>query len=320
MKKTTLIVLSIVFHFTLYGQTNKTYRKALRTIDLKEKISLLTEVIKLEPKKLDAYFYRAIAKNDLGDYHGAIVDYSKIIVEKPDADTYYNRGNSRYSIKDFVGAKNDYTKAFELDKNFVDALYSLACVKFDLDDFEGAIKDFGKVIKMNPHIPMVYTIRADAFKAIKDYENALKHYSLAVIVNPDSKNYYNRGEYLMEFKYYKEANNDFNKSIRLNRNNPFAYFYRGVSSFSLGNFVEAISDFNIAIKFDNKDFDAYLGLAMSYNKINDIKNAKVYFDKANEIISTTNPINSIQVYANTYWFQNHYFYFNNAINSLAKIK
>ena len=38
-------------------------------------------MISEEPKNLDAYFHRAIAKNDLGDYRGAIVDYSKIIVE-----------------------------------------------------------------------------------------------------------------------------------------------------------------------------------------------------------------------------------------------
>ena len=63
--------------------------------NLEERINLLDQVISLEPKNLDAYFYRALAKNDLGDYQGAIVDYSKIILIEPDADTYFNRGNSR---------------------------------------------------------------------------------------------------------------------------------------------------------------------------------------------------------------------------------
>ena len=76
MKKIIILTLIISPLFT-YSQANKIYRKAIRTTDLKERIKLFTEVIKLEPKNFDAYFYRGISKNDLGDYNGAIIDYSK---------------------------------------------------------------------------------------------------------------------------------------------------------------------------------------------------------------------------------------------------
>ena len=114
-----IILLLIICPIFGFAQANKLFRQATRTNNLSEKISLLTQVIELEPQNLDAYFYRAIAKNDLGDYRGALVDYSKVIVEEPDADTYFNRGNSRYSLKDFTGAKEDYAKAFMLDENFM---------------------------------------------------------------------------------------------------------------------------------------------------------------------------------------------------------
>ena len=165
MKKL-LLTLFILLPLLTIGQAGKLYRKALRSTDLKEKISLFSEVIKLEPKNLDAYFQRGLAKNDSGDYHGAIVDYSKIIVEQPDADTYYNRGNSRYSIKDLSGAKEDYAKAYMLDENFIDALYSLACVRYDLEEYKRAITDFSKVIKVAPSQPKLYTLRASAYKAL----------------------------------------------------------------------------------------------------------------------------------------------------------
>lgn len=319
MKKL-LITLLLTIPLLSFGQVKKVYRKALRTTDLNEKIKLLTEVISEEPKNLDAYFYRAIAKNDLGDYRGAIVDYSKIIVDYPDADTYFNRGNSRYSLKDFTGAKEDYAKAFMLDKNFIDALYSLACVKLDLEEYEGAIKDFTGVIKQVPDNSNTYILRASAYKAIEKLKNALTDYSTAILIEPSANNYYNRGTFLMEAKYYKEAHSDLTKSIRLNKNNAFAYFFRGVSNLLTGKFSDAIHDFTEAIKFDAMDFDAYLGLAMAYHKNNELAKAKGNFDRANSIIIPNKRLTSIEQYNNTYWFHNKYFYFNNSVIELSKIE
>ena len=319
MKKYIILLLIICPAFG-FAQANKLFRQATRTKDLKETVSLLTQVIELEPKNLDAYFYRAIAKNDLGDYHGAIVDYSKIIVEEADADTYFNRGNSRYSLNDYTGAKEDYAKAYMLDENFIDALYSLACVKLEFSEYDSAIKDFSSVIKVVPDNPNTYTLRASAYKAIEQFKNALNDYATAVLIEPSANNYYNRGAFFMEIKYYPEAKADLTKAIRLNKNNAFAYFYRGSSNLFLGEFNDAISDFNEAIKFDAMDFDAFLGLAMAYLKVNDTDNAKLNFDRANAIIISSNELSSIEQYKNTYWFHNQYFYFNNAINELAKLE
>ncbi|MDB2462518.1 tetratricopeptide repeat protein [Algibacter sp.] len=318
MKKILLLII-VALPLLSFGQAKKVLRKALRTTDLNERIKLLNQVITEEPKNLDAYFYRATAKNDLGDYGGAIVDYSKIIVEDPDADTYYNRGNSKYSLKDFTGAKMDYAKAHMLDENFIDALYSLACVELDLEQYDNAIADFSSLIKQVPDSPNVYALRAIAYKATEQNTEAIKDYSLAIALDPSADNYYNRGAFLMDIKYFKEAQSDLTRSLRLNRNNAFGYFYRGGSYLFLGEFDKSISDFTKATTFDTMDFDAYLGLAMAYLKNNDIANAKLNFDRANAILSLKK-ITNIGQYENTYWYQNQYYYFNNLITELAKIK
>lgn len=319
MKKNIILTLFICPIFS-FGQANKIFRQASRTTDLNEKIKLYTQVIDLEPNNLDAYFYRALTKNDLGDFYGAIVDYSKIIVEEPGASTYYNRGNSRYSIKDFTGAKEDYAKAYKLDKNFIGALYSLACVELDLEEYNAAIEDFSEVIKNTPRYLEPYTLRATAYKALENYQNALQDYSTAILIEPSADTYYNRGVFFMDINLHNEANKDFKKSIRLNKNNSYAYFYRGASNLLLGEFLDAIKDFSKAIEFDAEDFDAYLGLAIAYNKVNDVANAKLNFEKANAILSPNKPINSIQQYTNTYWFQTQYYYLNSNINNLVKLK
>ena len=293
MKKIFIVILTI-FPLLTYGQANKIYRKALKTADLKQCINLFSEVIKLEPKNFDAYFYRGIAKNDLGDYNGAIVDYSKIIVFEPDADTYYNRGNSKYSLQDFKGAKADYDKAIKLAPNFTDALYSLGCVKYDLGEYKKAISDFTKVINNATQsrafildassyrlikdykkdlyhyanvVLKTYTLRALSFKVLKSYKKALEDYTYVVLVARSSDAYYNRGEFYLGVNYYQKASNDFSMSIKKNENNSFAYFYRGITYFLLGKYNDAIIDFSKALEFDSTDFDAILGLALCYETI-----------------------------------------------------
>ncbi|WP_299552588.1 tetratricopeptide repeat protein [Seonamhaeicola sp.] len=317
MKKIILFTL-IVFPLVVLGQANKLYRKALRTVDLNEKVNLLDQAIAIDPNHLDAYFQRALVKNDLGDYSGAIVDYSKIILNKPDADSYFNRGNSRFSLKDFVGARNDYAKAYELDSNFIDALYSLACVKYDLEDYNGAIEDFNKVLKIAPNFPEVYMLRAASYKALNKLKKALEDYTLAIYISPNANTYYNRGVFYMDINYYAKANRDLTKSIRINSNNTFAHFYRGASFMLLGKYQNAIEDFSNALVLDSMDFDALLGLALTYYKMNDLSKAKLHLNKANAILNPDGKTNNLDIYKNTYWYQNQYYFFVNNIQALEK--
>lgn len=319
MKKTFIILIFLLLHAASYSQANKFFRQATNATDLNEKIELYTKVIELEPKNLDAYFHRALAKNDLGDYSGAIVDYSKIIVLEPDADTYYNRGNARYSLKDFEGAQEDYQNAYKLDSNFLDALYSLGCVKYDIGDFEGSVLDFSTLIKAIPNESKFYYHRASALKALEKYVLALNDYSLAILANPSADSYYNRGVFYMDINYYEKANVDLTMSLKLNENNSYAYFYRGTSFLLLGKYIDAVSDFNTVLKFDSLDFDAMLGLAMCYYKLNDINKTKFYFEKVKSILSVENSSGVIENYKNTYWFQNQYFYFNENIIKLSEL-
>ncbi|WP_027137135.1 tetratricopeptide repeat protein [Gaetbulibacter saemankumensis] len=319
MKKLVLLIaFSIVCNYG-YSQSKKLFRLASKTENLQEKIDLYTQIITLEPKNLDAYFYRGLAKNNSGDYLGAIVDYSKIILIDPDADTYYNRANSRYSIKDFEGALEDYKKAYETDPNFVAALYSLGCVKYDLGQYEEAIKDFTKVIKATPYNPKTYFIRAASYEALEYYNEAAKDYTLAIMVSPTADSYYNRGVFYLSINYYSQANDDFNISLKLNKKNSYTYFYRGVSQFLLGKFNNAVSDFQSALEFDSLDFDAMLGLAICLSYLDHTEQAKMYLDKASNIINVNSNNKNLEDYQNTYWYQNRLQYLQQMLEKLNNI-
>ncbi|HMC02031.1 MAG TPA: tetratricopeptide repeat protein, partial [Flavobacteriaceae bacterium] len=303
-----------------FSQANKFLRKAMRTDSLNEKIELLSKVIELEPKNFDAYFYRANAKNDLGDYHDAIMDYTKIIIYKPSAEIYYNRGNSKFNLQDFYGAKEDYEEALKLEPEFIDARFNLASAKYYLNDFKGSILDLTKIIEVAPNHSSVYLQRADAFLAIEEPLFALKDLTLAILVNPSAEIYFRRGLVYLSINYYRNAKNDFYSSINIDPNNTPVYFYRGTSYLLLGKYKKALSDFSEPLKYYSLDYEALLGLALTYYKMNDMENAKINFDKAIRIIDPKN-INdiNIELFSETYWYKEQLFFFRDNFEGLSKL-
>ncbi|PKQ43764.1 tetratricopeptide repeat protein [Confluentibacter flavum] len=315
-----LILIAIIFPLLSFGQANKLLRQGLKSTNFNEQIELFTQVIELEPKNLDAYFYRGLAKYNLGEYTGAILDYTNVIFYKPDADTYYNRGNSKFALEDYAGAKEDYTKALELNKGLIDAIYNLALTNVYLGEFKEAIIDFDKITNLFPGDANAYNQKGMAYMELKNYKEAFNNFANSILLNPNSNAFYTRGIALLSINYYKEAQSDFYKAIELDRNNLPCYFYIGVTHLFLGEFVPAVTAFTESIKFDGLDFDAYLGLAMTQYKANDKTQAKINFQKAKNIISPIAPDDdSIEVFSNTYWYKNQSFYFNDIFKELSAL-
>ena len=314
-----IIILFVLCPILTIGQANKLIRKGQKAVDPNEKIQLFTEAITLEPKNLDAYFYRGLAKHSIGDFNGAILDYTKIIFYEPSADVYFNRGNSKYSLMDYYGAKEDYSNALKLNPDFIEARYSLAVTKNDLEDYKGAIADL-EVPNVYKSYPVLIQL-ARAYSGLKDYINTLKYYNAAVLLNPDSNTFYIRGVSFMDINYFEKANNDFKVAIYLDVNNKPAYFFRGISYYFLGDFMNALPDFKVAVQNDITDFDAVIGLALTYYKLNDVTNAKINFEKAKSILRGTNSNqkDDLELFKDTYWYQKQYFAFRDIYNEISKL-
>jgi tetratricopeptide (TPR) repeat protein len=62
-----------------------------------------------------AYYNRAMARNAIEDYQGALEDYSMALENDPDlSNAYYNRGHVKYLLEDREGACTDWKIAVEL--------------------------------------------------------------------------------------------------------------------------------------------------------------------------------------------------------------
>ncbi len=106
---------------------------------------VFSQAIKINPQDALAYKNRGNARSDLGDFQGAIEDYTQAIQINPNyIDAYYNRGNARFDLGDFEGAFEDYTQAIQINSNYADAYYNRGNIRLEMADKQGAIEDFQK--------------------------------------------------------------------------------------------------------------------------------------------------------------------------------
>jgi tetratricopeptide (TPR) repeat protein len=103
----------------------------------------------LTPDLVEEYNHRGVAKFELGDKQGAILDYNRAITIDPqDAFAYYNRGVAKFELGDRQGAILDYNRAITIDPQDAEAYSNRSAVKLALQDKQAAIADLTKGAKL----------------------------------------------------------------------------------------------------------------------------------------------------------------------------
>ncbi len=127
------------------------------------------------------YYHRGVERQNVGNYSGAISDYSKAIEINPRyGDAYYNRGLAKRQLRDYSGAIADYNKAIEINPRDAEAYNNRGWVKVDkLQNYSGGIADYNKAIKINPKLKNAYFNRGKAKYYIGDKKGACDDYKKA---------------------------------------------------------------------------------------------------------------------------------------------
>ena len=77
---------------------------------------------------------------------------------------------------------------------------------------------------------------------------------------------------------------DYSQSIRLSRDNPRAFFNRGLAYANKGEYERAVADFNEAIKLDPRDAEAYVSRGAVHEELGNEAAARADYRKALEIV------------------------------------
>jgi tetratricopeptide (TPR) repeat protein len=119
--------------------------------DLKEAIKLYTKAIDADNRFVMAYQMRGAALQKMKKYQNAISDYSMVIAQgEPtfQAIGYFNRGVVKNMIGDYGGAIEDFTMAISIDKRMAAAFFHRAIARTKNGDLIGNNEDFRKAARM----------------------------------------------------------------------------------------------------------------------------------------------------------------------------
>ncbi|XP_062831839.1 tetratricopeptide repeat protein 13 isoform X2 [Anolis carolinensis] len=163
----------------------------------------------------------------------------------------------------------------------------------DIKNAELALFELSRVISLAPDHPEVFEQRAEILSPLGRIVEALADLSKAIQLKPSARLYRHRGTLYFISEDYATAQEDFQNSLELNRNQPIAMLYKGLTFFHRGLLKEAIESFKEALKQKADFVDAYKSLGQAYRELGNFEAATENFQKA--LMLNQNHVQTIQL-------------------------
>ncbi|XP_032463307.1 tetratricopeptide repeat protein 13 isoform X2 [Phocoena sinus] len=200
-----------------------------------------------------------------GLYDEAIRHFSTMLQEEPDlVSAIYGRGIA-YGKKGLHDIKNAELSLFELSR----------------------------VITLEPDRPEVFEQRAEILSPLGRINEAVNDLTKAIQLQPSARLYRHRGTLYFISEDYATAHEDFQQSLELNKNQPIAMLYKGLTFFHRGLLKEAIESFKEALKQKVDFIDAYKSLGQAYRELGNFEAATESFQKA--LLLNQNHVQTLQL-------------------------
>ncbi len=284
-------------------------RNALALEDYVLSIQYFNQVINAKPHQAEPYFYRAVAKLQLGDYKGSEEDCTQALQRnKFLIRAYLCRSYARMNLKDYKGAIEDCEKGIEFDQENLTFLQNKAVSQLNAklyDDAErslkeleqrdpkyvythmmygqlhiergdtlAAVEDFSRAIAIDRHFAPARAARAYANLLLEDFANAVPDLDEAIRLEPEVTGYYiNRALARYHLNNLRGTLEDFDRVIELNPEDELALYNRGLIRSQVGDLNRAIEDFDKLIKLDPTHFTAMYNRALLRAQVGDLKGA-----------------------------------------------
>lgn len=269
-----------------FAQIDKDYffyngRQNLIDSKYAEAIENFNILIKTDNKLHEAFFFRGIAKYNLGDLIGANQDFTEAININPVyTQAYHYRAITQARMGNTDAAINDLNIAAQLRPEYPGIYYSRGITHFMSKQFESAIEDFNKFIKYDPKVSDVYVNRGTTYLYMKDTTSAMQDYNKAIALNFNNQDaYLKRGRVYSIQKKMQDALKDFNKAIDIDTTNAMAYFSRGLTYYEMKRYNNTLTDFNNAIRLDSQNPLMVYNRAILRAQIGDLNNSLKDYDE-----------------------------------------
>lgn len=294
-------------------------RRALADGKYAQAIENFNVLTQLDTADYWTFFFRGIAKYNLGDIRGARQDFDRSVRINPVFTSgYHYRGITESRYGNYDQALADLQKAIDLRPGEIGLYFSRGVTYFLSQQFDNAVKDFDKYIRKEPKDPSAYLNRGasylflgDTLKAVSDYNKAIRldrfdpegyvrrgrvyasqsKYDLAIAdmdkaIELDTTNtfaYFNRALMFYEQERYNEAMEDLNRVLRDEPGNALTLYNRGLINAQLGSFEAALDDMDRVLNINPENVLAYFNRASIFIEMGLYRNALEDYDKAIEL-------------------------------------
>ncbi|XP_036292231.1 tetratricopeptide repeat protein 13 isoform X2 [Pipistrellus kuhlii] len=163
----------------------------------------------------------------------------------------------------------------------------------DIKNAELALFELSRVISLEPDRPEVFEQRAEILSPLGRINEAVSDLTKAIQLQPSARLYRHRGTLHFISEDYATAHEDFQQSLELNRNQPIAMLYKGLTFFHRGLLKEAIESFKEALKQKVDFIDAYKSLGQAYRELGNFEAATESFQKA--LLLNQNHVQTLQL-------------------------
>ncbi len=247
-------------------------RNAMYFEDYVLSIQYFNQVISMKPYLAEPYFYRAVAKLNLGDYKGAEEDCSLALSRNPFIiDAYQVRGVARQTMRKYKEAIADYSSGLKQLPEHKYFLINKAVCEVAVKDFDSAEKTYAQLMKLFPKFDNAYLGRAQLYLAKKDTVKALADVDKSIELNKNEANaYVLRSEIKMRYEDdVQSALNDMNEAIKLEPRYAGFFINRAFMKYKLDDYFGAMADYDYALSLEPTNVTAYYNRALLKMEVNE---------------------------------------------------
>lgn len=217
---------------------------------LKESLVACTKRITQNPRSAPLYMARGDVYYSLGQHARAIADFARAIrIDPAYADAYYYRAVCREQLKDTTGAEGDLKKAISLNNREPVYYSQLAGLYVNRQKYGRALEQYDAAIALAPEDGTLYLLRGTCRYVMKQFKKAIPDFSRAITLkHQPARSHLLRGNCYKELEVRANAVKDYTRVISLDPENFRAYFYRGFLYLDIGQKKAGINDLNEFLK------------------------------------------------------------------------
>ena len=269
-------------------------RTALYFDDYVLSIQYFNQVINAKPYLYEPYFYRAVAKLQLEDYHGAEQDCNSSIERNPFVvNSYQVRGLARVYQGKYKDAISDFRKGLRLEPDNNSLRHNLILSLVRDGQNEEALLATDSLLELSPRYAPAMAMRSDLLWEQGDSAAALEWMDKAIEVNKfDADMLHHHGVMLARMERYAEAEEDLNRTLYLEPDNSGAYITRAMIRYFRDNLNGALADYDLSIMIDPGSITGHYNRGNLRAQIGDDNRAIEDFD----VVIDAEPDNMLAVF------------------------